>query len=929
MDVLLVRETQFQKTLADMRRKGGVASKAAEEVDRIIGRLTEPGAQPPSAFGQLTRHGETRIPNCVKYQLGSGHRLVCVQTDNAIQLLFVGSHDECDRWLDRNKGLRIAVDAKTKRLTPIYEVKIDGALPQRPPRPVHNAEEALVTKLAEADLAAFGLSAVDYRRIAALTVVSDDDEILAAVGSMSADRARDTILSVLLELREGRVDAARAHIGLFVGTVKLADEEQALLSQAVRAPVNTDAVVNLRELSEIERKHLFSQADFQDWLLFLHPDQKPVAQADFEGPALVRGVSGSGKTCVVVHRAHHLARKYPGERVAVVTLNPALAGLIGELLTALCPPEVRQRIDCLSVAQLCKNIITHFEPLRPVQRVDPRSEETLDDAWTESFQTREQLVRLDPIIESLARVRKLDAERYIRDEFIWIRSAFSQFADVVPGSVLPGRSNYLDPERTPRRGRAIQFSRDWRDRALRSLESYEDFSSTGGLYDPAGLTLLAHRHVGALRKETPDRLKYRAVLVDEVQDLGKVELEILRVLAPVATNGLFLAGDARQQVFPKDHDLSGAGIEVRQRRGFKKNYRNTKQVLEAGVALVKAFGPSDGGDEFEVLDPEFSERESPKPLIVAAENGDRELEFIRHYVQLKRQYDNHPICVVACGLREDDEPRLVALQKQLQAGGLETSLLHRDARVRPGAVFLSALETVKGFEFSLMIVAQCGAVNIPVPSLPEEEAWRDASRLYVAFTRARDELVLTHSGEPSRFLRGIGDTVQWTTVVEQGMAPVPSATSVPLSLSSEAATKPTAAPATVEPKAPVPSPRRVVDSPLRSGPGPRKPPVSPPPAETRTRNDELLAELERLRNENQNLRASTSKGTSIKVGAKGGVSVYGLGRFPVTLYKQQWERLLGAEAEIRQFLLDHEAELATKGDSAANQVGEDADATKK
>lgn len=913
MDVLLVRQTQFQKTLADMRRKGGVASKAAEEVDRIIGRLTEPGAQPADAFGQITRHGETRIPHCVKYQLGSGHRLVCVQTHNAIQLLFVGNHDECDRWIDRNKGLRIAVDAKTKRLTPIYEVKVAGPFPQRSLRPVLNPEESLVAKLAEADLDALRLSAADYRRISTLTVISDDEQVLSAVTSLSAERARDTALSVMLELREGRVDAARAHIGLFVGTAKHADEEQALLTQAVRAPVNTDAVVNLRELSEIERKHLFSQAHFQDWLLFLHPDQKPVAEADFDGAALLRGVSGSGKTCVVVHRAHHLARKYPGERVAVVTLNPALAGLIGELLTALCPSELRQRIDCMSVADLCKKIITHYEPTRPVQRVDPRSGETLDDAWAESFETKEQLERLEPIIESLARVRKLDAERYIRDEFIWIRSAFSQSESGVPGSVLPGRAQYLDPERTPRRGRAIQFSRDWRERALRSLESYEDFSSTGGLYDPAGLTLLAHSHVGALRAAMPELLKYRAVLVDEVQDLGKIELEILRVLAPKTANGLFLAGDARQQVFPKDHDLSGAGIDVRQRRGFKKNYRNTRQVLEAGVALVRAFGPSDAGDEFEMLDPEFSERESAKPLIVAAENGGRELEFIRHYVQLKRQNDNHPICVVACGVREDDEQRLVALQDQLQRGGLETSLLHHDARVRPGAVFLSALETVKGFEFSLMIVAQCGAGNIPVPSLPEEEAWRDASRLYVAFTRARDELVLTHSGEPSRFLKGIGDTVQWTTVVEQGLAVVPNPAAVRVSASSEAPATPTLPPTKVAATGPKPIPLRAVDNPLSTITSPRQPAVAALPAEARERNEELLAELERLRRENVSLQASTERDCAMKVGAKGGVSVYGLGRFPVTLYKEQWEKLLAAEADIRRFLLDHQSELATKG----------------
>ena len=54
------------------------------------------------------------------------------------------------------------------------------------------------------------------------------------------------------------------------------------------------------------------------------------------------------------------------------------------------------------------------------------------------------------------------------------------------------------------------------------------------------------------------------------------------------------------------------------------------------------------------------------------------------------------------------------------------------------------------------------------------------------------------------------------------------------------------------------------------------------------------------------------KGVSLKVSEKGGVSVYGLGRFPVTLYKEQWTKLLDLSDEIRQFLSTHDAELKTK-----------------
>jgi hypothetical protein len=77
--------------------------------------------------------------------------------------------------------------------------------------------------------------------------------------------------------------------------------------------------------------------------------------------------------------------------------------------------------------------------------------------------------------------------------------------------------------------------------------------------------------------------------------------------------------------------------------------------------------------------------------------------------------------------------------------------------------------------------------------------------------------------------------------------------------------------------------------------------------------DDVQAELERLRAENAALKSKTARGAvSLKVSEKGGLSVYGLGRFPVTLYKEQWEKLLAMADEIRAFLRAHDAELKTK-----------------
>ena len=79
--------------------------------------------------------------------------------------------------------------------------------------------------------------------------------------------------------------------------------------------------------------------------------------------------------------------------------------------------------------------------------------------------------------------------------------------------------------------------------------------------------------------------------------------------------------------------------------------------------------------------------------------------------------------------------------------------------------------------------------------------------------------------------------------------------------------------------------------------------------------EDLQAELDRLRAENERLKSQQGRGTSLKVSEKGGVSVYGLGRFPVTFHKEQWTKLLAMADDIRAFIRAHDTELKAKPDA--------------
>jgi len=76
--------------------------------------------------------------------------------------------------------------------------------------------------------------------------------------------------------------------------------------------------------------------------------------------------------------------------------------------------------------------------------------------------------------------------------------------------------------------------------------------------------------------------------------------------------------------------------------------------------------------------------------------------------------------------------------------------------------------------------------------------------------------------------------------------------------------------------------------------------------------EELKSEIERLRAENENLKKPARGQTSLKVSEKGALSVYGMGRFPVTLYREQWEKLLSMSDQIREFIRENDAALKKK-----------------
>jgi hypothetical protein len=100
------RDPGFEKCMNTLRDKGGTALLAAKKAEEIIDRILIKGRENSHRVARLTSKGELRIKCGMKYDLGNGYRLVCAKKGSHLSLLYIGSHDDCDRWLERNKGFQ-------------------------------------------------------------------------------------------------------------------------------------------------------------------------------------------------------------------------------------------------------------------------------------------------------------------------------------------------------------------------------------------------------------------------------------------------------------------------------------------------------------------------------------------------------------------------------------------------------------------------------------------------------------------------------------------------------------------------------------------------------------------------------------------------------------------------------------------------------
>jgi hypothetical protein len=781
-EIIHLDQVEFRESMLRLRSRGGVSQRAFDEACRII-KCLEFDAD---VSNKITKWGESRIDHCIKYDLSNDHhRLVTVHSNKFIYLLFVGSHDDTEKWLNRNRGLTITCNPQTRKIVVTHVTKEER-------RETPNVNFATLT---EANIPYFQRIGFDPAElvpqkflIRALSKVDDntsEEELEELVEDLSDTDSKiaNLILDLIFEIRGGDLIAAKARLEQHRSEVIAVQEARELEEAAIRDIQNSENLLNLTGLTEEQLKELFSPDKFHKWMLFLHPEQKRIAEAVYEKPCVLTGVSGSGKTCVLVHRARHLAKKYPGERIGVLTLNRSLTRLIDNLIKQICNEEERVNIKVMAFYDYFETLVRHFGPkaeleqlkilatdhdereeiVRTIDNVDPTkyarefdplSKEDLNDAWhlfCEQPYVRTLITYFNDHFKSHG--HGADPIKYLREEFSLIRSA------------LPTSDRHNGYMKLKRKGRAVPFPKNLRKRILDLLLLYEETILSGGLLDELSLTLTILPHLKEI-KQLPDRMRFRSLLIDEFQDLSSRDLALLRLIPTQKNDGFFVTGDTVQRVMVKDLRLDSVGLGrgVATLESIKKNYRNSRQILETASHLANTYGEQARilGEDIDILDPELAVRETSYPVAEECLQGDEiasAWEYARKCMQEKAT-TAWSICIVTAA-PEQYTPKDIA--KSCPADfPVKIGQISGDYIENRDTLSVGNMSDVKGFEFSMVLIVGCGANLLPSKGSCQKESWREALRLYIAMTRARDEVRLFYSGKPSEFLLTMGDGLLWS-----------------------------------------------------------------------------------------------------------------------------------------------------------------------
>lgn len=481
----------------------------------------------------------------------------------------------------------------------------------------------------------------------------------------------------------------------------------------------------------------------------LQGEQKRVLFLQVTEPIQIKGVAGSGKTTVALYRAKHLldtqSNLFEEAKVAIFTYNKTLVKYI-DAITPLIPGGYRSDTEIIdtTVPKGLNVFVTSFHkwayhfidqngyPLSKI--VDGRR----------IFKTINNNEQNNAIVEIKNKYANQSISQKSTDFFLeeisWIK-----------GKVFLTSEEYFEAKRTGR-GTGDRVTKSDKEVIWKIFTDYNNWLRDKDLVDFDDYALLCLKIID----DNPDFKKpFTHIIVDEAQDLSKAQILVISKLVSDETKSISIIADAAQRIYKSGFTWSEVGLNVKGGRTieFKTNYRNTIPIAKAAISLLSKETENDDFTEVKQ-----ARRGGTKPRIGYFSNWENQVTYIiKELNNLKDS--NHLGSTVVLHRNNSGINRISTF---LQSKGFDTQILIKtdDIDFNSSSIKVCTLSSVKGLEFDNVFIIDLNENVIPYPqgiSDTDDQFHISTERrlLYTSMTRARENLYLLSSGNPTRYLSEI------------------------------------------------------------------------------------------------------------------------------------------------------------------------------
>lgn len=672
-----------------------LARLSADEQKAIKTTAFDLQANPAHPSMQFHRLDRAKDPRFWSARSSLDLRLIVHKDGDEMVLCYAGHHDDAYDWAGRRK-LIVHPTTGAAQLVEIRESVQEIVVPKYVEEVVAaQPKRALFVGCSDADLLAFG--------------VPED-----WIGDVRT-ATEDTFFELASHLPG---EAAEALLQLATGGTP---EVIARVKSGTDPFEHPDAQRRFRVIDNAEELTRALDAPWEKWTVFLHPAQRELIERSFTGPARVSGSAGTGKTIVALHRAVSLARRDPETRILLTTFSDMLANALRVKLRRLVSgePHLGERIEVHGIETIGRRLYErNFGSVKLVSREDVR--EFLRDA--------------------------VEAEGGSRFSPAFLLAEWEQ---VVDGWQLGSWDGYRDVARLGRKTRLSEEQRRGLWAIFARVRS--ELAERGLLTWPAIFQTLAELYAGGKRPP------FESVVVDEAQDVSITQLRFLAAMTGGRQNALFFAGDLGQRIFQQPFSWKALGVDIRGRSStLKINYRTSHQIRsQADRLLDLEIADVDGNAERR--DGAISVFNGPAPEIRTFTSEEDEIAAVGGWLRERSEgCAPHEIAIFVRAEAQID--RACAATEH---AGLAFKVLDNAVETVSGYASICTMHLAKGLEFRAVAVMACDDEVIPLQeriaaigdeSDLEEAYTSERHLLYVACTRARDQLIVTGVEPASEFL---------------------------------------------------------------------------------------------------------------------------------------------------------------------------------